>query len=246
MVGIVIQARMGSTRMPGKIMKELAGKPMLWHIVERCRMSTRADRVIVATTENAEDNCVAEFCHKNNIFVSRGSAENVLERYYKSAKENKIKTVVRITGDCPLIDPFLIDKCVAEYVVPGVCDYVSNVEPGPRTFPRGLDVEVFSYSALERAYRNANVPYEREHVTPYIWENKKNEFIIKPRIIASPQYARSYRLTVDYPEDFELLDKIYKEFYREGAIISVPEVLKYLDLHPKVVFINAHCEQKPL
>lgn len=248
MTAIIIQARMSSTRLPGKIMKNLACKPMLWHVVERCLNSKAADRVIVATTTNKEDDTVEKFCKENNFFYYRGSSDNVLSRYYEAAKIRQPADgafdIVRVTGDDPLTDPAIIDKCVEALHKSGA-DYLSNINP-ERTFPRGLDVEVFTFAALEKARREAKENYEREHVTPYIWENKKKEFIIGKAVIADKNYNRDYRLAVDYPEDFALMEKIYSKFFISGNIVSVPEALRFLDANPDLLKINAHCEQKPL
>ena len=244
MTAAIIQARMGSTRLPGKIMKELAGKPMLWHVVERARQAGKLDKVIVATTVGPEDDAVEKLAKEEGWDYFRGSAEDVLERYYQAAKKFGAETIVRITADCPLIAPEIIDECVQKFAA-GRCDYISNINPGERTSPRGLDVEVFSFEALEKAFREAVQPYEREHVTPYIWQNKKNEFKIGSMITATPSYARpQYRLTVDFPEDFQLMEKIYGEFYKPGKIIDIPGVLRFLDARPEIVTVNAHCEEK--
>lgn len=246
MTAIIIQARMGSVRLPGKIMKELSGKPVLWHVVERCRQSKKAGQVIVATTINSQDDLVERFCKENKILYYRGSSENVLDRYYQTAKNFGVDNIVRVTSDCPLIDPLVIDEGIETLQKSGF-DYLSNYSdlgPGKRTFPRGLDMEVFRFSALEQAHSNAVENYEKEHTTPYIWENKKKEFKIYPTMIARPEYARNYRLTVDYEEDFQLMEKIYSEFYKEGKIIDVTKVFLFLDAHPEIVKINAHCEQK--
>lgn len=242
---IIIQARMGSTRLPGKIMKELAGRPMLWHVADRCRRSRMANLVIIATTIQTEDDAVEEFCRVYDFLCSRGSAEDVLARYYGVARAYGVKTIVRVTSDCPFIDPGIIDVSIGAFQK-NKCDYISNVVPGERTFPRGLDAEVFSFEALAKAHQSASEPYEREHVTPYIWENKRKEFLIGPTITAVPEYARNYRLTVDYPEDFVLIEKIYRDFYRPGGIVDVPKVLSFLDEHPEIAGLNANCEQKSL
>ena len=245
MTAIIIQARMGSTRFPGKIMKELASKPVLWHVVNRCRKSKMADQVIVATTDNSEDDIVEKFCEENKILCYRGSSENVLERYYQAAKKYGVNDIARVTSDCPLIDPRIIDLCFDAFRK-GKYDYSGNVLGEERSVPIGLEVEVFSFSSLEKSYQEAAEVYEKEHVTPYIWENKKGEFKIGPIVAPLSGYRADYRLTMDYPEDFETLEKIYREFYEPGNIISVPAVLKYLDRHPEVVKINAHRRQKPL
>lgn len=241
---IIIQARFGSSRLPGKIMKELLGRPMIWHIVERCRKSKEAGEVLVAITKRKDDDRAAKFFDKNGIVYYRGSSEDVLGRYFQAAKANKANIIVRVTGDCPFIDPQIIDLCIKKFRRSRY-DYLSNIVPGRRTFPRGLDVEVFSFEALEKAAREASQLYEREHVTPYIWENKKDEFRIGPMVTASSGYAASYRLTVDYPEDFSLTTKLYEVLCRPGTIIDAREVISFLDKHPKVADINKHCIQKP-
>ena len=245
MIACIIQARMGSTRLPGKTLKPLAGEPMLWHVVERCRKATKVDRVIVATTTNPEDDAVAAFCEENDIPCFRGSSENLLERYHVAAKEAGADIVVRVTADCPLIDPTVIDACIAAFEMQHV-DYASNVNPGPRTFPRGLDTEVFSFSALEKAAMEVTEAYQREHATPYIWENKNGEFRIGQTIFAPPDLARSYRLTVDYPEDFQLIERTYEELYIPGTIVDTKKAILFLDSHPDVAAMNASCEQKPV
>ncbi len=245
MTAIIIQARMGSTRLPGKIMKDLSGKPALWHVVNRVSKAKKFDQVVVATTLNPEDDLVEKFCKENNFLLYRGSSSNVLERYYETAVHYGADTIVRITSDCPLIDPRVIDRCIEAFNKEH-CDYISNCVPGGRTFPIGLETEVFSFTALKRANKEATEDYEKEHVTPYIWENKRKEFSIGNKVIATSDYRRPYRIGLDYPEDYELMENIYKHFYRSGEIINVPEVLLFLDKHPEIVKINAHCEQKSL
>lgn len=239
----IIQARMGSTRLPGKILKDILGKPMLWHVVERCRASKRLHNVVVATTVNSEDDAVKKFCSEHSIPCFRGSADDVLERYYRAAGTFGADTIVRVTGDCPLIDPHVIDACV-EAFGKGTYDYISNINPGPRTFPRGLDTEVFSFAALARAHRNAHEAHEREHVTPYMWENKEGTYRIGPTVTADDDYAANYRLTVDYPEDFMLVSTLYEFFDKNGKEVHIPEIIKFLNAHPEISNLNATHEQK--
>lgn len=217
----------------------------MWHAVKRALLAKSLDQVIVATTTNPEDDAVEEFCKKNNFLFYRGSEENVLERYYEAAKRFGAEVIVRITSDCPLIDPSTMDLCVEAFKKSGR-DYISNVIPGPRTFPRGLDTEVFSFGALAKSHKNAKEIYERENVTPHIWENKKGEFKIGETVLAPPEYAGNYRLTVDHPEDFELIKRIYQEFYRPDKIVDVRDVIAFLDKNPDIANINASCEQKSL
>ena len=241
-IGIIIQARMNSSRLPGKILKKLNGKPSLWHVYNRCRASKYADIVIVATTEDKSDDQIEKLCKKYKIPYSRGSVNHVLSRYYDAAKKYKVDIIARVTADCPLIDPATIDRVFKAHKDQG-CDYVSNIVPGERTFPRGLDVEVFSFSALEKAHREATENIETEHVTPYIWQNKKNEYKLGTIVTAPKELNRSYRLTVDYPEDFALINAIYKKF-NSYKLVPASKAMKFLDQHPEIASINADCEQK--
>src|SRR3989344_2709249 len=238
----VIQARMGSTRLPGKILMGLEGKPMLWHIVERVKQSKAIDGVVVATTIGREDDATAELCKQEGWLCYRGSAEDVLDRYYQATKTFGASAVVRLTGDCPFIDPFIIDLCVEKFLE-GKHDFVSNCEVDSSTFPRGLDVRVISFTALENAAQNAKKPFEREHVWPYVFEHQET-FAIGPVVTAPDAYRADYRLTVDYPEDFELAKTLYRKFWRPGTMVNVPEAISFLNNNPDVAAINANCEQK--
>lgn len=233
---------MGSSRLPGKILKNLNGKPSLWHVYNRCKASKYADTVIIATTQDKSDDQIEKFCKQYKIPYFRGSVNDVLSRYYNTAKKFKIDIIARVTGDCPLTDPATIDRVFKAYEDQG-CDYVSNVVPGERTFPRGLDVEVFSFVALEKAYNEATENMEREHVTPYLWQNKKDEYKRGEIVTAPIELKRNYRLTVDYPEDFALIDMIYEKF-NNYKLVPVNKAIKFLDRHPEIASINADCEQK--
>lgn len=240
MTVIIIQARMSSTRLPGKVMKDLCGKPLLWHVISRCLESRKANMVCVATSLNKEDDVIADFCGEEHFSVFRGSLEDVLSRYYEAAKTFKADTIVRVTADCPLTDAHIIDSCVEAFETSGA-DYVSNVNPA-RTFPRGLDVEVFSFSSLAKAHQEATTAYEREHVTPYLWENRKGTFNIGPSVVADTAYRKPYRLAVDFPEDFELMQRVYQALYVPGKTIDVLKALTFLDEHKEVRGGNAHRE----
>lgn len=241
-LGIIIQARMGSSRLPGKTLKNLNGKPLLWHVYNRCKASKYADIVVIATTTDKSDDQIEKFCKRYKIPYFRGGVDHVLSRYYEVAKKYKIDVIARVTADCPLVDPTTIDRVFKAYT-DQKCDYVSNIVPGERTFPRGLDVEVFSFSALEKAYREATENIETEHVTPYIWQNKNNQYNLGKIVTAPKELDRSYRLTVDYPEDFALIDAIYGNF-RNYKLVPVAKAIKFLDRHPEITSINADCEQK--
>lgn len=239
MIAAIIQARMGSSRLPGKVMLDLMGEPDLWRVVERARKAA-VDTVIVATTTNPEDDTIEEWCEKRGVQVYRGSSEDVIARYRGAAEKVRATIIVRITSDCPLIDPATINRCI-EYFQKENVDYASNCSNGPRTFPRGLDVEVFSYDALVKADTEAKEKNDREHVTPYIWGNTNGTFAVAPALQASPEYKRDYRLTLDYPEDYELLNIVYRALFR-GGTVDVLEAIKYLDAHPEIVALNAFRE----
>ncbi len=240
--GIIIQARMDSSRLPGKILKNLNGKPSLWHVYNRCKASKLASIVIVATTIDKSDDQIERFCKQYKIPHSRGSINHVLSRYYEAAKKYKVDIIARVTADCPLVDPATIDRVFKAHKNQK-CDYVSNIVPGERTFPRGLDVEVFSFTALDKAFREATESMETEHVTPYIWQNKKGKYKIGKIVTAPAGLKRSYRLTVDYPEDLALINIIYEKL-ANYKIIPTLKALEFLDKHPEIASINADCEQK--
>lgn len=216
---------------------------MLKRIVDRIAQARTVDAVIVATTTNREDDSVEALAEKEGWILYRGSEEDVLDRYYQAARTHGSDTIVRVTGDCPFIDPVTIDRCV-QALRDGGYDFVSNCTADSSDFPRGLDVRVFTFAALATAHREARLHYQREHVAPYIWENQQGIFKIGSVITVPPGLNRQYRLTVDYPEDFELMQKLYDALYVPGAIIDVNSVVAYLDAHPEVAAINAHCEQK--
>lgn len=170
MLAAIIQARMGSTRLPKKVMLNILEKPILWHVINRVSKASLIDKLIVATTTNNEDDAIVEFCKNNGILFFRGSENDVLDRYYQCAKEYNITDIARITADCPLHDPNVIDMIIKEYMGNDY-DYVSNsIE---YTFPDGLDVEIFSFDALKIAWENAKLVSEREHVTPYMRKCKE-------------------------------------------------------------------------
>jgi len=228
---VIIQARMGSTRLPGKVMLEILGKPVLWHVINRVSRAKLISGVIVATTTKKEDDVIADFCKKNGIPVYRGSEDDVLDRYYQCAKQYNIRDIVRITADCPLHDPNIIDLVIKEYLKGGY-DYVSNTIQ--YTFPEGVDVEVFSFKVLEEAWRHAKLPSEREHVTTYILKNEKFK---KKNVTASKKYPL-YHLSLDRPEDYIFITKIYEGIGKE--MFYLEDVIRYLEEHPDLIKINQH------
>lgn len=228
----LIQARMGSSRFPGKVLEDLSGHPMLWHVVERVRRAGRVDKVVVATTDRAVDDPVAAFCEQEGVGCFRGNEQDVLDRFYQAAKANHADVVVRITADCPLIDSGVIDKVLARFEC-GDCDYACNVIR--YTYPDGLDTEVFSFAALERAWREAGKPSEREHVTPYLRTEKFRTANVESEVPVSPA---DFRWTVDHPEDLEFVRKVYAAFSENGDF-GFREVFTLLKERPDLATIQA-------
>ncbi len=238
MTTAIIQARMSSTRLPGKVLLDLAGQPMLARVVERARQARAIDRVIVATTVEPEDEPIVALCRSRGWFVTRGSRDDVLDRYYQAALADGADPIVRITSDCPVIDPGVIDQVVAQ-LADGV-DYASNINPR-RTYPRGLDVEAFTFAALSIAWREDREPTGREHVTPFLYRHPER-FRIALVESERPE-AASHRWSVDTPEDYELLRLIYEHFRDDD--FTWLDVLDLLRQHPDWVELNRHIEQKP-
>ncbi len=225
MIVAIVQARMGSSRLPGKTLADLAGRPMLARVVERVRRAGAVDRVVVATSTAALDDPIAEFCTHEKIPCFRGSENDVLDRFYGAAKEHGADVVVRITADCPLIDPGVIDR-VVERFQRGDCDYASNALR--YTYPDGLDTEVFSMAALEQAWREAKKPSEREHVTPYLRSGKFRAVNVETENPSEPQ-----RWTVDHPADLEFVRAVYAAFAGETDF-RYREVLELLKARPEL------------
>ena len=234
----IIQARMGSTRLPSKVLEDLAGEPMLARVVNRTRRAKTLDTVVVATTTQPVDDAIVRLCEKQGWPFFRGSEEDVLDRYYQTAAAYEASVIVRVTSDCPLIDAEVIDKVVQRFfsLYPDI-DYVSNGMQ--RTFPRGLDVEVMSFAALERAWQEDNNPAWREHVTPYIRRHPEK---FKIRNVANDVDYSHMRWTVDTIEDLTFVRKIYDHF--QNDTFTWGEVLHLLEMHPKWLEINRHVQQK--
>lgn len=235
----IVQARMGSTRLPGKVLEPLLGKPMIWWVMHRLRKSRLLDHVIIATTTKVTDNQLVELCKQEGWPVYRGSEDDVLDRYYQAAKQMDVEHIVRITSDCPLIDPLVTDHVIATYLSAAPRpDYANNTLQ--RTYPRGLDTEVFSFAALETAW-NTDTSSWREHVTPYLYHNP-DRFRLQS-VTNSADYSR-LRWTVDTPEDLALVRTVY-EYFGHGDF-TWQQVLKAFEDHPEWVTINQDIQQKTL
>ena len=236
----IIQARMGSNRFPGKVLKLILGRPMLWYIVERVRAVPSIAEVVVAVPDDPANEILRRFCAENQIALFAGSETDVLDRYYRAAQQFKADPVIRITADCPLADPQLIDELIQRYAS-GSYDHI-GVAAGAgaqlldkRRFPDGLDAECFAFSVLDRAWREATDPRDREHVTRYMWNNKE---IFHCGVLTADVVYPKLRLTVDHPEDFELVTKIYESLYNEGKPFELSDIVKFLEKNPGLVDLN--------
>ncbi len=235
----IIQARMGSTRLPGKVLLDLAGEPMLVRGVNRTRRAQTLDEVVVATTVKPTDDAIVDLCDERGWPCFRGSEEDVLDRYYHAALAHQADVVIRITSDCPLIAPEIVDRVVWEFLdLQPEIDYACNVLPR-RSFPRGLDTEVMRFDVLEQAWREDRNPAWREHVTPYI---QRNPDLFRIHGITNDIDYSHMRWTVDTPEDLAFVRCIYEHFGHDR--FSWRELLAVLDEHPEWLEINQHVQQK--
>ncbi len=236
---IICQARFGSTRLPGKVLKKVGDRELLWYEIKRLQLVKTQNTIILATTKTEKDKEIMYFANNNNINCFLGSEDDVLDRFYQAAKEYNGDIIVRITGDCPLIDPDVIDQAINIFLE-GDYDYVSNVEENKETYPDGLDVEVFSFQALERAHREAKWQSEREHVTPYIRKNS-DKFSLKH--FRNKEDLSSFRLTVDTPEDYEFLSYIINNFKDKWDKFRMYDIIDYLKENLPLLKINAQYER---
>jgi glutamate-1-semialdehyde 2,1-aminomutase/spore coat polysaccharide biosynthesis protein SpsF len=228
----IIQARMGSSRLPGKSLAEIEGRPMLWHVIQRVKRARLVDRVVVATSTAPADDAIEKMCREIDIPCHRGSENNVLDRYYHAARAEKAAQVVRITADCPLIDPEVIDQVVRRFQI-GDLDYASNAMV--RTHPDGLDTEVFSFSALERAWHEATKDSEHEHVTPYLRSEKFRTANVENTMDFSRMH---YRWTVDEQEDLDFVRVVYRTFRGKENFLT-QDVLQLLQDRPEIEKLNS-------
>lgn len=240
----LVQARVGSTRLPGKILKEICGKTILHHEIDRLKKCKEIDEIVIATTDKEDDDKIVNEAKKLSVKYFRGSENDVLSRFYYSAKENNADIIVRVTSDCPCIDFEILDKMLIYFkdkYKEKQIDYLSNTIN--RTYPRGYDIEIFTFSALEKSYINAKKEYEREHVTPYIYD-KTNNFL-KLSFENKDDYSE-YRVTLDTIEDFIVIKNIFENLYYKNPYFKLNDVVQYLNNNLHIVDINKHIEQKKL
>lgn len=239
-VVVIVQARMGSTRLPGKVLMDLEGRPMLERQLERLARARTPDAIVVATTTDARDQPIVDLAGRLDVPVTRGSEEDVLDRYARAARAHNARLVVRVTADCPLIDPSVLDRCVHTLVDDPSLDYVSNTLE--RTFPRGLDVEVLTRDALETAALHATDPADREHVTRFIWRQLDRFRLGSVKDSADHSHLR---WTVDTPDDLSVIRAVYRDLLPRTPQFDYQDVLAHAEAFPHVHALNAHVSQRP-
>jgi spore coat polysaccharide biosynthesis protein SpsF len=235
----IIQARMGSTRLPNKTLELIEGKPLLQHVIERIKECKNINKIVIATTKEPNDDQIEIFAKQNNISIFRGNTENVLERYYKAAKEYNASTIVRITADDPFKDPEIIDNIIEQIKKDKTLDYVSNtIKP---TFPEGIDTEVLTFKALEKSWKDAHSEFEKEHVTQHIIKNPQKFNIIN---VLNNEDISKLRWTIDFQEDLDFTREVYKRLYHHNKIFKMRDILQLLEREPYLKEINKNIKQR--
>ena len=230
----IVQARCSSSRLPGKVLKPILGKPMLLHQIERLRRCTAIDRLVVVTSDQASDIPLTEMLEQYEVDYFCGSLEDVLDRYFQAASHYGAEHVVRLTGDCPLIDPEIVDRVIQAHL-DGNYEYTSNVLPP--TFPDGLDTEVMRFETLQMAWKNAELPSDREHVTSYI--HQRSEQFRLGNVTAKEDFSM-FRWTVDEPEDFDFVSTVYEELYPVNQQFATLDIFELLKKKPELLEVNRH------
>ena len=237
----VIQARMGSTRLPGKVLFEVAGQTVLGHVIRRVRAARGVDAVVVATTDLPEDDVVVATAEACGAGVTRGSRDDVLGRYAMAFEQHGGTTGIRVTSDCPAIDPQLLSSGLDIFAAESP-DYLSNVVV--RTYPRGYDFEIFTIPVLLAAAREARDGYSREHVTPFLYRHPER-FSVRSLERADPMETSAWRITLDTPEDWMLIRRLFEALAPENPLFGLAEVEAYLTGHPDLLELNRSVSQKP-
>ncbi len=230
MILCIVQARVSSSRLPGKVLKTVLGEPMILRELDRLKRSKRIDKIVVATSQDSSDDTLTEAVTLDGVAIYRGSLEDVLDRYYQCAKHYQPEHVVRITGDCPVIDWRIVDEVIETHIKEGN-DYTATTEQ----FPDGLDTEVLRFSALEMAWEKSKRPSEREHVTQYI---KNHAEVFKIGQVDCERDLNCMRWTVDEPRDFEFIQQVYKALYPANDDFGMQAILELLEQRPEMLAIN--------
>ncbi len=234
----IVQARTGSTRLPGKVLMPLAGKPLLQRQLERIMAASTAMSVIVATTTDPSDDPIRSLCAELGVRCYSGHPTDLLDRHYRAAVAEKAESIVKIPSDCPLIDPGVIDKVLGEWMDRHEdLDYLSNLHPA--SYPDGNDVEVFTRAVLEIAWQEARTGFEREHTTPFIWERRDRFRIANVAWESGKNYSMTHRWTIDYPEDYRFIQAVYDALWNPAhPIFSMDDILDLLREKPELPTIN--------
>ena len=235
----VIQARVASTRLPNKTLKPLIGKSLLARMVERVLAAEHSGTVVVATTTDAGDDAIADICHQEGFHCYRGHPDDLLDRHYQAGLQFRAKIVVKIPSDCPLIDPAIIDKVLGIYLANSEAyDFVSNLHPA--TYPDGNDVEIMPMHNLEIAWREATRKLEREHTTPFFWENPDRFRLHNVTWESGQDYSMTHRWTIDYEADYHFIKAVYEALYPQNPHFGLEDILQLLAERPDIMAINAH------
>jgi len=239
-IAAIIQARVGSTRFPGKVFADLSGKPFIWHIINRLKFSGKIDEIILATTLNPLDDELENWANFEGVKCFRGSENNVLERFYFASKKFEVDIIVRITADDPFKDPLIIDT-VINILLNNNLDFACNNYPP--SFPEGLDTEVFTFKSLEKAYSESDDDFEKEHVTQYFYRHP--EFFIQNNY-SNNENLSHFRWTVDTIEDYNFVKVIYSNLYESGKIFLMNDILEYINKNPVVLSLNSEVERSTM
>lgn len=237
MIAAIIQARMSSTRFPKKVFTQICGKPLLWHIVNRLRFSKKIDNILIATSLNPKDEKIEDWALANGIACYRGDENNVLDRYYHAAKSINASIIARITSDDPFKDPVIIDN-VINLLQENDLDFACN--NNPPTFPEGLDTEIFTFSALEKAYKESMDSFEQEHVTQYFYRHKD---IFRQQNYPHTENLSFLRWTIDTETDLAMAQVVYEKLFVEGKIFLMEDILKLISKNPSIASINKDIER---
>ncbi len=234
---VIIQARTGSSRLPGKVLLPVAGVPLLTAMIRRVRAARTPFELTVATTSASEDDVIASLCAELGVDCYRGHPSDLLDRHYHAALYRHADVAVKIPSDCPLIDPSVIDRVLAFYIEnAGSLDYVSNLHPA--SYPDGNDVEVIGFGTLRTAFNEACHPFEREHTTPYIWERPERFRIGNVTWQGMPDCSMTHRFTIDYPEDYRFICRVFEELGGAERVFSLEEIMELLRSKPDILAIN--------
>lgn len=238
-ISIVVQARMSSSRLPKKVLLPILGESLLYRMIERLQQIKHKASIVIATSENPEDDVIEEFCQAKNITCFRGSLNNLLDRHYQVGVLTNADIVIKIPSDCPLIDPRIVDKVLDFYFEnEGKYDFVSNLHPA--TYPDGNDVEIMTFEALKKAWQEATRPLELEHTTPYFWENPEKFRLVNVTWETGLDYSMSHRFTIDYYADYLFIKKVFEELYPQNPAFSLEDILLLLQEKPEIFEINQH------